>query len=165
MENNTLAAIIEITDKISGNLLIDVIDSIYKNGNTDSKRAAVAIIKSGYEPDNVDFDGYHWTIDGDDYQIYTDSEADEALTDYIGGSVWAFNSDFLSEQTGIDSEVFTLLQGKCEDSNLAILKLIEGSCGLSDFIENAVSTDGRGSFLSSYDGEEIEFNGWFFYRI
>jgi hypothetical protein len=37
--------------------------------------------------------------------------------------------------------------------------------GLEGFVEEAVSADGRGHFLSSYDGEENEQDGFYIYRI
>ena len=55
---------------------------------------------------------------------------------------------------------------KCEGANDAILALIEKTDGgLEGFVEDAISADGRGHFLSSYDGEENEEGDFFIYRI
>ncbi len=89
----------------------------------------------------------------EEYMILTDDEADEKVAEYIKETVWAFNPSFLSCHSGIDEDVFKLLQEKCESSNEAILKLIKD---FDHFVEDAVSSDGRGHFLSSYDGEENE---------
>ena len=43
-----------------------------------------------------------------------------------------------------------------ERSILNLAKAIESTCGLPAFIEEAVSADGYGHFLSRYDGEENE---------
>jgi hypothetical protein len=89
----------------------------------------------------------------EDYMVLTDDEADEKVAEYIKETVWAFNPSFLSCHSGIDEDVFKLLQEKCESANEAILKLIKD---LDHFVEDAVRSDGRGHFLSSYDGEENE---------
>ena len=96
-------------------------------------------------------------IDNDNYVIYSDSEADDKAKEYILDSVWAFQSSFLSAhlKKGIDSEVIDCIQanGKCEDNNEAIISLIDD---IDHFVNDAISCDGRGRFMSSYDGEEIE---------
>ena len=105
-------------------------------------------------------------IDREDYLVLTDEEADEKAKEYIKDSAWAFNASFLANFTDLPEEVFTAMQGKCESSNDAILKLIERSeGGLDRFIEEAISADGRGHFMSSYDGEEAEEGQFFIYRL
>jgi len=101
----------------------------------------------------------------DDYAIGTDEEADKAVADYIEQTAWAFNTSFLAEMTDLPYEVFEAMQDKCEGSNEAVLKLIHKTCGLEDFVEAAIGADGRGHFLSSYDGHEIEQDGYFIYKI
>lgn len=93
-----------------------------------------------------------------DYLVLTDEEADEKVKEYIKESVWAFNASFLSSETGLPEDMFTAVQPQCESANDAVLQCIEQSCGLDEFVESAVSADGRGHFLSSYDGNEIEVN-------
>ena len=87
----------------------------------------------------------------EEYMILTDDEADEKVAEYIKETVWAFNPSFLSCHSGIDEDVFKLLQEKCESANEAILKLIKD---FDHFVEDAIASDGRGHFLSGYDGEE-----------
>ena len=99
------------------------------------------------------------------YAIGTDEEADKAFSAEIEQSVWAFTPSFLSKMTDLPREVFEAMRDKCEDSNEAILKLIHRTCGLENFIEAAVGVEGRGDFLSRYDGHEIEQDGYFIYRI
>jgi hypothetical protein len=43
--------------------------------------------------------------------------------------------------------------------------MVKGTCGLDSFVESAISADGRGRFLASYDGAESEENGYYIYRI
>jgi hypothetical protein len=55
------------------------------------------------------------------------------------------------------------MQGKlCEGANELVRALIED---MDAFIEDAIGADGRGHFLSSYDGneEEIKINDEYFY--
>ena len=47
-------------------------------------------------------------------------------------------------------------ENSCEGANDFIESLIEKTCGMDSFIESAISADGRGHFISSYDGNEEE---------
>jgi len=100
-----------------------------------------------------------------EYLVLTEDEAEEKAKDYIKQSVWAFNSSFLSSHTGIDEDVFKLLSEKCESSNDAILSMIKD---FDHFVSDAISTDGRGHFISNYDSwehiEEINNTEYFIYR-
>lgn len=104
-----------------------------------------------------------------EYAIGTDSEADSACADYIRETVWAFNSDFIVSECGLPyqlAEVFQPFQHeKCESANDALLGLVNATCGIESFTESAISADGRGHFLSSYDGEETQEGEFFIYRV
>ena len=91
----------------------------------------------------------------DDYLVYTDDEADEAVYNYINESVCFFRSDFIAAHTEVDKEVISKLQELHENSNQAIKSLIKD---FDHFVNDAVLSDGRAHFLSSYDGEENEVN-------
>lgn len=101
-----------------------------------------------------------------EYLVLTDSEADTQAENEIKESIWAFNSSFLAAhlKEGIDQEVIESIQnnGKCESNNKAILSLIDD---VDHFVNDAIKSDGRGHFISSYDGEENEVyqDGEFFY--
>lgn len=125
------------------------------NGNNDS-------------PDDVTDAGYGentFKLGGAEYMVLTDEEADEVCAERIKDSLWAFNADFLSGETGIDSMVFSALSDKCEGANDAVESIIRGSCGLDAFVESAASADGRGHFISSYDGEEDDYCDFYIYRV
>ena len=98
----------------------------------------------------------------DDYLVYTDDEADEAVYNYIEESVCFFRSDFIAAHTEVDKEVISKLQEFHEDSNQAIKSLIKD---FDHFVNDAVLCDGRAHFLSSYDGEEnkVNVNGNIYY--
>jgi hypothetical protein len=91
----------------------------------------------------------------DDYLVYTDDEADEAVYNYIDESVCFFKSDFIAAHCNVDQEVISKLQELHENSNQAIKSLIKD---FDHFVNDAVLCDGRAHFLSSYDGEENEVN-------
>ena len=105
-------------------------------------------------------------LDSEDWICLTDEEADEKAREYILDSVWAFNSDFLASHSDSGVQVFNILREACEDANSAILALIKDK---DNFVEDAILSDGRGHFMSSYDGEEHEvyLDGefWYCYRL
>lgn len=116
--------------------------------------------------DDEVMDGERIEIGREEYIVLTDDEADEKAKDYILESVWAFNKDFLNGHSeaiaDMDKEVFSKIQEMCESANKTILRLIDD---IDHFIEDAISCDGRGHFLSSYDGEENEIkidDQWFY---
>ena len=58
-------------------------------------------------------------------------------------------------KTGLPAQCFACMQEKmCEDANDAILALIRSTCGEASIVDAAVSADGRGHFLASYDSDE-----------
>ena len=128
-------------------------------------------------PDDVevlDYDLYGLTlvdICGNEYAIGDDEEADGATLEYIKESVWAFNADFIAGEIGnydLKPAIEALIE-ECEDGNDGIMALIESFTTIEDFAQNAISADGRGHFISSYDGEEYEteYNGmdYYIYRV
>lgn len=98
-----------------------------------------------------------------EYAVGTDEEADEACRESIESSAWAFKASFVLSECGLPSELeeaIQAFQGKeCEGANDAIVALIEKTCGMESFVESAISADGRGHFLASYDGDEMELEG------
>ena len=106
---------------------------------------------------------YTDTITGNEYLILSDLEADDRAGEEIQQSLWAFNPDFILEHTNLDYDDFqyaalikciaTLQDELCESANDIIKNLISD---LDDFIDDAINVDGRGHFLSYYDGVEHE---------
>ena len=91
---------------------------------------------------------------GEDYLVLTDEEADDMVRDYIEESAGMFTPSFLSGFTGIDEEVFKVLQ---EKGDMAAYDAIRSMIRDFDaFVEAAVSADGRGHFLATYDHNEHE---------
>ncbi len=103
-----------------------------------------------------------------DYYVLTDEEADNMAQEYIEDSLWAFNASVIVEVCNLDSSleemIETFCEEKCEEANEAIKSLICNCSDIDDFAERAIELDGRGHFLSSYDGIEIEQDEYFVYR-
>lgn len=113
----------------------------------------------------------HWglptyEIGGNTYAIGDDYDCDKATTEYIKETVCAFTSDFLSHHLvggNLSPGQIDALRGdSCEDINETFLAMIDD---FDDFVADAISADGRGSFLSPYDGEEHECGDYFIYQI
>lgn len=109
-------------------------------------------------------------IDRGDYTVLTDEDADERAKEYILDSVWAFNYNFLCSHSEAIAEIpkkdYEAMAGKlCESFNKAVLAMIPDK---EHFVKDAILSDGRGHFLSSYDSEEneVKINGtyYFIYR-
>ncbi|MED5548984.1 MAG: hypothetical protein VX529_06450 [Pseudomonadota bacterium] len=91
-------------------------------------------------------------------RVLTDEEADKACKESIADSLWAFNPSFLASFTGLPEEAFQAIadNGRCESNNEAIRAMIDGTGNFDQFVQEAVSADGRGHFLAGYDGNETE---------
>lgn len=96
-----------------------------------------------------------------EYLVLTDDEADERAKEHIEESIWAFYSSFLAKHTNIDEEIIKHLQDKCEGANDVLLNAVKD---IDAFISEAIGCDGRGHFMSSYDGHEEELNDLYIYR-
>ena len=111
-----------------------------------------------------------------EYKVFTDEEADEEAKESILESLWAFVPRFILEHTEFyrtsseaEDEAFCkaleeLQQSICESANPVVKALIED---LDEFVKDAISEDGRGHFLSTYDGDEWESKDgkFYIYRI
>ena len=110
-------------------------------------------------------------IDGLEYLVLTDKEADEQARADIEESLWAFNAEFILDTCGLDSNpnvidsLRKMQEDSCEGCNDFIRALVDGTCGIDEFVAQAILVDGRGNFLSTYDGEEGEQDGYFIYCI
>jgi hypothetical protein len=105
-----------------------------------------------------------------DYAIGTEEKADEATAEYIKNTLWAFNSDFIAGYAYVEGtrkeelkKAIELLRDNIyEEANPFIMAFIDN---IDDFVAGAIQVDGRGHFLSSYDGWEIEAGDLVAYRI
>jgi hypothetical protein len=118
----------------------------------------------GCEPDEVTeekYDSYGlrvFSVCGEEWAVGNDNEANEAVRAYIKDLAWSFKPEFIASHTKAGAsngmiKAIAALQESCENSNDDILSLIED---IDAFVEDAISSDGRGMFLSSYDSNEQE---------
>jgi hypothetical protein len=137
---------------------------------TTEQRIAALAKHLGCEADEISENGYDEnTFDGcgGEYLVLTDDEADARCRDSIEQSLWAFSASFIASHTrnGLSTQCISALeemQGKlCESASPIVEALIED---MDNFVSDAISADGRGHFLSQYDGEEIEEGGFYIYR-
>ena len=117
--------------------------------------------------EELDYDHYGLKvleIDGYEYAIGTYEDVKIAAYEYIKNSVWAFNSWFIADHTtaDIDTDIIEMIQEKCENGNDAFLRLIDD---LDEFVDDAISADGLGHFMATYDSDEIEIDNLYLYRI
>ena len=106
--------------------------------------------------------------DGSEFLVLTDEEADAKAYEEIEESLWAFNADFIIDMCGFsggEKSLIAMQRESCEDCNEFIKAMIEGTCTLDTFVQSAIETDGRGHFISMYDGEENEQDEYFIYRV
>ena len=117
-------------------------------------------------PEESRYDDFIFDYGKYEYLVCTDDEADERVKESIESSVWAFNPDFIIRHSKLPWEAVDMVEyfcrDKCESANETILALIDD---IDEFVSDAISTDGRGHFLSNYDGKENEqeFNGTYYY--
>ena len=106
------------------------------------------------------------TGEGTEYIVYTDEEADQVALDYIKDTLWAFNASWLASYTWLHEAVFEALSEGYENSNEAIMALINNAGSMDEFVQESIDADGRGYFVANYDWEEIELeNDYYAYRV
>ena len=106
--------------------------------------------------------------EGAEYLVLTDEGAYDKAYSEIEESLWAFNADFIIDMCGFsggEKSLMAMQRESCEDCNEFIKAMIEGTCGMDSFVESAIESDGRGHFISGYDGEEVEQDEYFIYRV
>lgn len=124
---------------------------------------------TGTDPEDIeqsDYDDLVFDADGTDYLVCDDDEATARAGDYIKDSLWAFNAEFIIDHSELpyeSKEMITSFQAdKCEDANDDIETMISD---MDEFIEDAISADGRGHFLNYWDGEEYGEGEFYIYQM
>ena len=126
-----------------------------------------------HEVERVTYYDHGFSFGGDCYIVLTDEEANEEAREAILRDLWAFRAEFIVEHSAFyeDSttaedeaviEALEQVQGRiCEGATALCRALIKD---IDVFVEDAIDADGRGHFLSMYDGEEYESGEYFIYR-
>ena len=118
--------------------------------------------------DIIETDSGTLEADGSEFFVLTDEDADAKAYEEIEELLWAFNADFIIDMCGFsggEKSLTAMQRESCEDCNEFIKAMIEGTCTLDTFVQSAIETDGRGHFISMYDGEENEQDEYFIYRV
>lgn len=113
------------------------------------------------------YDKNIFELDNEEYLILTESQAERYTREEILNSAWAFNTWFIMNHAkkafeGMEEYIKEIQENKCESANDFILQVIKNK---NEFIKEAIQADGRGHFLSRYDGVENEFDDYYIYRI
>lgn len=96
-------------------------------------------------------------VDGAEYIVAeTDDQAQRAAIEAARDSLWAFNTEFIGGFLGWDTRTIDAIKKVqaelCEDAQPVIEQMLGDK--VDEFLSDAVDADGRGHFLSPYDGEE-----------
>lgn len=105
-----------------------------------------------------------------EYAIGTDEEAQEACVEYVKESIRSFKASFILSECDLPAQleegIRAMQEKRCESCNDTLLELVEKCTTLESFTDSAISADGRGHFLASYDGSEMDLaDGYVAFRI
>lgn len=112
------------------------------------------------------------------YLVLDDDEADEKVIEQCKNDLWAFKSSFIMswlpdrnimyefEYESLQKSIDQAQENLCEGANSLIQRLLGDN--VEDMINDAIGCDGRGHFLSLYDGseydEEVDGETYYIYR-
>jgi|GEM_PF-2827257 len=83
---------------------------------------------------------------------FSEEEADAAAREAIEDNLWAFNPEFVASHCTVKVPHLGSIQRELgEDAGDVYRSLIKD---FDHFVKDAIAADGRGHFLSGYDGEE-----------
>ncbi len=103
-----------------------------------------------------------YEVDGDyNFLVANDKEADAIAKEEIENSLWAFKAEFIVNHSSAlkkagsraETALTKMQEMLCEDANELVRAMIDD---IDEFVEDAVSEDGRGSYIARYDGNENE---------
>lgn len=114
-----------------------------------------------------------------EYLVVTEQEAAEIIAEQIENELWAFHPEWLIQRTLLRDtakfasadyeailQAFTAIQPYLmETCNPMLRGLIEATCGMPLFIEEAIAHNGRGHFLAPYDRDEKRQGDFYIYRM
>ena len=142
-------------------------------GKTLTKKKALKDLLSEGSENFMSITSVHTTTHGStflsggcEYLILTDKEANARVDCIIRDSVENFSTEFIQRFTPISEEDIRVIK-ETSRPNCILTECIEegGLGGMCKFIDSAIQTDGRGHFLSPYDGEENKAGNYFIYKM
>lgn len=109
--------------------------------------------------------------DGDEFLVCSEKGANQRARREIRECLWAFKPEFIDQCTKgiLDGRAIEALEkmqkSLCEDANELVFSMLRS---FKSFWRAAVAADGRGHFLSRYDGREVSYvvdgTPFYFYR-
>ena len=105
-------------------------------------------------------------LGGHEYMVLTDDEADEKAKQYIRDSLWAFNSTFITNYMDVEipsKYIKKMQEDMSESCNEIMYGLVKNN--YDKLVTDAIASDGRAHFMSTYDDKEEEVGGFFIYRM
>lgn len=112
-----------------------------------------------------------YVIDGENrFYLADEKEADDLAKEIILEDIWSFKPDFIREHSRVLREggdrainaLKNMQESMCESCSPLVRAMIDD---LDLFVEDVIKTDGRGHFISMYDGKEHKQNGINIYFI
>lgn len=107
--------------------------------------------------------------DGSEYLVLTDEEADKQAETEIKNNLWAFIPKFIIKHIAnveytksLEDAISQMQANLCEGANDIVAAMVDD---VKEFCDDAIVADSRGHFIAWYDGEEIETENFFIYRI
>jgi hypothetical protein len=95
--------------------------------------------------------------DADDDDILNEAKDLDILDDYVDDAVSSYFDEYRNDAVGYLENMY----GRDDE---AIFSNLENYIDEDELMKDAISTDGRGHFISSYDGEENEQGDYYIYR-
>lgn len=118
---------------------------------------------------NIPYQEAEKEIRDENYLVLTDDEAYTKASQEIKESLWAFRASFICKACGLEDDLEDMIEAfqekRCEGANVALESLVEKTIGFNDFVDKAISADGMGHFIASYDGKQHCHDGLNIYRI
>jgi transcriptional regulator with XRE-family HTH domain len=135
-----------------------------KNPSDDKAKALAKYLKVSVDEITEERDN-EFSHGREEYLVLDDDEADERAEEDIKNTIWAFNADFIAAHSKGDisaKNIRKMQEEMSEDAGPIIEAIIKD---MDHFIDDAIKSDGRGHFISSYDGEENEEGKFYIYRL
>ena len=124
-----------------------------------------AYLDADVDPEESRYGDNTFDIHGQEWLVLTEDEADEAVYERILEDLWAFRPEYLQNWTETPADILQGMQEKlCEKATPIVRRLI-GEDNLDRFVADAVGADGRGHFISGYDGNECDMGDFYGYRL
>ena len=83
-------------------------------------------------------------------------QADAAAAEEIEQTLWAFNAEFLEQYVPLPAIMINAVKNSMYEDAAPVFRALFTDEEFAEFVQDAISADGRGHFLSTHDGAEHE---------